>query len=49
MELMHFSFMIIIVVFMLRINSYSLNEPDIFYNIKKILTCLVSAQALAPS
>ena len=35
MELMRF-FINNIIVFMLRINSYILNEPDIFYNIKKI-------------
>ena len=35
MESMRFSFLIIIIVFMLRINSYILNEPNIFYNLKK--------------
>ena len=33
---MCYSFKTIIIVFILRINSYILNEPDIFYNIKKI-------------
>ena len=48
MELMRF-FINNIIVFMLRINSYILNEPDIFYNIKKIFNMFGFPPTLALS